>query len=575
MKNTYYDKYPSTKYEGFIACGWNAIRQTLNERFRGNLAVDLYTGIYEQELISELSKEFDAVIDTRTLMKPEDEIIKLTAPYMTDDVLFGYLTSLRLVDFFDETKVEEARRTVGAGKCRVLIIGSGAAFVAGEDIPLVYADMARWEIQQRFRRHEVKGLGIDNREDPVSIQYKRGLFIDWRVLDIYKDKLIERVSYWIDTNDSLLPKMIDGDTFFRGMDKTAHSPFRVVPFFDPAPWGGQWMKRVCGLNPEMANYGWCFDCVPEENSLFLEVNGVRFELPSQDLILTRSREVLGEVVEARFGKDFPIRFDFLDTIGGGNLSLQVHPTTQFIRENMGMPYTQDESYYLLDATEDSVVYLGVRNGVDKEAMMEDLRAAQRGEIIFDADKYVNRIPARKHDHFLIPGGTIHCSGAGSMVLEISATPSIFTFKLWDWQRLGLDGKPRPINVERGSRVIQWNRDTDYVRENLVDRFTDIAEGEGWKEIKTGLHPNEFIETRRTSFSVPVLHRTASGVNVLNLVEGEEVTVESPQGLFEPFVVHYAETFIIPGSIEEYTIRPSGPSEGKECMTIKAFVRNYA
>lgn len=109
--------------------------------------------------------------------------------------------------------------------------GSGAAFVAGEDIPLVYADMARWEIQQRFRRHEVKGLGIDNREDPVSIQYKRGLFIDWRVLDIYEDKLIERVSYWIDTNDSLLPKMIDRDTFFRGMDKTAHSPFRVVPFF--------------------------------------------------------------------------------------------------------------------------------------------------------------------------------------------------------------------------------------------------------------------------------------------------------------------------------------------------------
>jgi len=161
------------------------------------------------------------------------------------------------------------------------------------------------------------------------------------------------------------------------------------------------------------------------------------------------------------------------------------------------------------------------------------------------------------------------------VLEISATPSIFTFKLWDWQRLGLDGKPRPINVERGSRVIQWNRDTDYVRENLVDRFTDIAEGEGWKEIKTGLHPNEFIETRRTVFTVPVTHHTGGGVNVLNLVEGAEVTVESPQGCFKPFVVHYAETFIIPGCIGEYIIRPSGPSEGKECMTIKAFVRNQS
>ena len=205
-------------------------------------------------------------------------------------------------------------------------------------------------------------------------------------------------------------------------------------------------------------------------------------------------------------------------------------------------------------------------------MIEDLRAAQRGETVFDAEKYVNRIPARKHDHYLIPAGTIHCSGAGSMVLEISATPNLFTFKLWDWQRLGLDGKPRPINVERGRQVIQWNRDTDYVLEHLANHFEPVSEGDGWSETKTGLHPNEFIETRRHRFSVPVRHLTEGGVNVLNLVEGDEVVVESPEGKFSPFVVHYAETFIIPASVGEYTIRPCGLSEGKECMTIKAYVR---
>ena len=335
------------------------------------------------------------------------------------------------------------------------------------------------------------------------------------------------------------------------------------------------MKEVCDLDRSVANYGWCFDCVPEENSLLLEVEGVRFELPSQDLILLRSREVLGEIVEARFGKDFPIRFDFLDTIGGGNLSLQVHPTTQFIREQFGMPYTQDERYYLLDAAEDAVVYLGLKKGVDKDAMIEDLRAAQRGEIIFDAEKYVNKLPAKKHDHYLIPAGTIHCSGNGSMVLEISATPNIFTFKLWDWGRLGLDGKPRPINVERGRHVIQWNRDTDYVHAHLANHFEPIAEGEGWNEIRTGLHPNEFIETRRTSFSVPVTFHTEGGVHVLNLVDGEEAVVESPEGRFEPFVVHYAETFIIPACVGDYTVRPCGRSEGKTCMTVRASVRYNA
>lgn len=575
MRRSNYDKFPSTKISGFIKTGWESIREVLNATGKRITAVDLYTGTYEDEVVRELSYGYGLVINTRTLMKSEDEIREMTKPFMTDDVLFGYLTSLRLHDFFDNDKLVSARECVAKEEGKVLVIGSGATHVVPEDAATVYADMARWEIQQRFRRHEVKGLGIDNHEDAVSIQYKRGLFIDWRVLDLYKDKIMKRMDYWLDTNNADMPKLTDRETFLKGLEKTASAPFRVVPFFDPAPWGGQWMKDVCGLDKSVANYGWCFDCVPEENSLLFEINGTRFELPSQDLILAKSHEVLGEVVEARFGKDFPIRFDFLDTIGGGNLSLQVHPTTQFIRENMGMPYTQDESYYLLDATEDAVVYLGVKNGVDKERMIEDLRAAQRGEIVFDAEKYVNKIPARKHDHYLIPGGTIHCSGAGSMVLEISATPNIFTFKLWDWQRLGLDGKPRPINVERGKQVIAWERDTEYVHKHLVNHFETVAEGEGWSETRTGLHPNEFIETRRTEFSVPVTFETDGGVQVLNLVDGEEAVVESPGGNFEPFIVHYAETFIVPESVKKYTIRPYGASEGRKCMVIRAYVRFHA
>ena len=572
MRSPNYDKYPATRTEGALFHGWDAIREALDRERRGPLAVDWYAGVHEAEITEGLLPGFSRIIRMRDLMKPEAEIRRMTDPFMTDDVLFGYVTNLRMPDFFDAEKLAAVRTELETAGEDVLILGAGAALVAPAHAVLAYADMARWEIQQRFRRHEVCGLGVDNREDPVSIQYKRGLFIDWRVLDYYKDTLFARVDWWIDTNAAGDPKMISRETFFRGIDKTARKPFRVVPFFDPAPWGGQWMKDVCDLDREVPNFGWCFDCVPEANSLLLEVEGVKFELPSNDLILLRAREVLGAPVEARFGKDFPIRFDFLDTMGGGNLSLQVHPTTQFIREQFGMPYTQDESYYLLDAQPDAVVYLGLKKGVDRVQMIEDLRAAQRGELVFDAEKYVNKIPAKKHDHYLIPGGTIHCSGAGSMVLEISSTPNIFTFKLWDWGRLGLDGKPRPINVERGRHVIQWERDTDYVKAHLANHFSDVAEGEGWKEIKTGLHPNEFIETRRTSFSVPVTFRTENSVHVLNLVEGEEAVVESPDGRFEPFVVHYAETFIIPASVEEYTVRPCGLSEGKTCMTIRASVR---
>lgn len=574
MRKVNYDKYPSTKISGIILRGWNDIHTLLMECFGSKkvLAVELYAGVHEDEVINELKLLSPTLlINTRDLMKPENEIKEMTGCFMTEDVLFGYVTNLSLKDYFDVDKLDVVRKQVAIGD-RVIVVGSGAAMVAPAEATLVYVDMARWEIQQRFRTHEVKALGVDNREDAVSLQYKRGYFNDWRVLDKYKEGLFDKADFWLDTHIANDPRLIDRETFFKGIEETIKTPFRVVPFFDPAPWGGQWMKEVCGLNPEKENYGWCFDCVPEENSLYFEVNGVRFELPSVDLVLLKSRELLGEPVEARFGKDFPIRFDFLDTVGGGNLSVQVHPTTQFIRENFGMYYTQDESYYLLDAKEGASVYLGLKNGINKDDMINDLREAQKGNIVFDTEKYVNRLPAKKHDHYLIPGGTIHCSGSEALVLEISSTPNLFTFKLWDWQRLGLDGKPRPINVERGKFVIDWKRNTEYVQEHLANHFTDVAEGDGWREERTGLHPNEFIETRRHWFTKSVTHYTNGSVNVLNLVEGEEAVVESPTNTFEPFVVHYAETFIIPASVGKYTITPYGEAIGKECGTIKAYVR---
>lgn len=572
MRRANYDKFPSTKVDGNIWLGWKDIRSELSGRKL--LAVDFYTGVMEEEVIEAFAPiGAELVINTRDLLKPEAEIRRMTERFMTDDVLFGYVTNTQLSDYFQQEKVKLARWQIEQTQGNALVVGTGAAWVVqGMDATVVYADMARWEIQQRFRAHKVKALGVDNHDEAVSLQYKRGYFNDWRVCDKYKNEIFYQIDYWLDTHQSDTPKMIEGATFMEGIERTVRTPFRVVPFFDPAPWGGQWMKEVCDLDRERDNFGWCFDCVPEENSLLLNVSGTLFEIPSVDLVLLKSRDLLGEPVEARFGKDFPIRFDFLDTIGGGNLSLQVHPTTQFIREQFGMYYTQDESYYMVDAEEDAVVYLGLKTGIDRQDMIADLRKAQNSELVFDAEKYVNKIPAKKHDHFLIPGGTVHCSGANSMVLEISSTPNLFTFKLWDWQRLGLDGKPRPINVERGKEVIDWKRDTEYVEKYLRNHVQPIASGDGWEEEKTGLHENEFIETRRHWFTKSVTHHTNNSVNVLNLIEGNEVIVESPVNAFEPFVVHYAETFIVPACVGEYRISPVNMAEGERCATIKAYVR---
>ncbi len=257
-------------------------------------------------------------------------------------------------------------------------------------------------------------------------------------------------------------------------------------------------------------------------------------------------------------------------MGGGNLSLQVHPMTEYIQDTFGMHYTQDESYYLLDTdeNEDTYVYLGVKKGVDKEVMARDLREAETGKIQFPAEKYVNQIPVKKHDHILIPAGTIHCSGKNTMVLEISATPYIFTFKLWDWGRVGLDGIPRPTHVDHGLKNIQWDRDADWIYKEIVHQEQTLEEREGMKLERTGLHNQEFINTFRYTFTEPVIVKMEDSVQMMNLVEGESARIESVDGAFQPFEIHYAETAIVPASLGEYRIVPC---EGK-CMMVIAAIR---
>ncbi len=581
--NPNYDKHPTVKITGHDKdcwSGWKAITEKIQAEIAAKgkrktlVIVETYPGVYDDEIIEALQNGLhpNAFFNAKDAFLNEATIDERTYPDVTDDRIFGFMTRLTIEQFFDTQKLEVMRSRIREAEHVVVVYGTGATLVAESWDLLVYVDMARWEIQMRMRRKQVSNLGVSNHALEFTRMYKRAYFVDWRVADRLKRRLMQQWDFVLDTNIKDHPKMATGEVIRAAFRQTVQQPFRVVPFFDPGPWGGQWMKEVCDLDRAAVNYAWCFDCVPEENSLLLDFGGTTMELPSINLVFYQPIQLLGEKVYSRFGAEFPIRFDFLDTIDGGNLSLQVHPLTEYAREHFGIFYTQDESYYMLDVKEDACVYLGLKEGVQPKAMIAELEAAQAGGPSFDAEKHVERWPVKKHDHILIPAGTVHCSGKNSMVLEISATPYIFTFKLWDWSRLGMDGLPRPINIGHGKDNIVWNRTTEWVRQNLLHRVEKMAEGDGWWEERTGLHETEFIETRRHWFTKKVPHNTGGNLNVLNLIEGREAIVESPTGAFEPFVVHYAETFILPASVGEYTIRPYGESEGSKCGTITAFVR---
>ncbi len=533
------------------------------------MVIECYPGVNQDELLSILGDlPFSTVIHSDDLAFEPEKLDAALEKDLTDDPVFGIMTSKSLADYFYTDKIDSARELIaettdGAS----LVYGVGASLVCDGDICLL-ADITRWEIQLRYRR------AMDNWRTaktglPKLAKYKRGFFAEWRWADRVKEALLDKIDGYIDMTNEGSPVMISGDVYRSSLDNISKRPFRLTPYFDPGVWGGDWMTSRFGFENKNSSYAWGFDGVPEENSISFDFGGRIVQTPAMNLVLYRPDELLGKRVRSRFGKEFPIRFDLLDTIHGQNLSLQVHPLVQYIKEKFNMSYTQDESYYILDTCGDgSCVYLGIRDGASPDEMKAELEAAQRGESMFNAEKFVNKIPVKKHDHILIPAGTVHCSGADTMVLEISATPYIFTFKLWDWGRLDLDGKPRPIHLDHGLANIQWDRRTEWVKSQLVNAVTEIPCETGKAE-RTGLHELEFIDTVRITTNGETTVKSNGSVHVLNLVDGREARITSPTDSFPPFEIHYAETCIVPEAAGDFAI---SSADGSEIKAIIASVR---
>lgn len=570
---SHYDQYPKIHVEGSYEAieGYDSILGCFDQIDENAcVVVECYPGVDDtlyQKLIETLKPT--EVIESTQIFYEEDIMNEKMKLFLTEDRVRGIMYPGQMEDFIDYEKLAYAQEKLRKSSGRKLIYGVGASFITRGDL-LIYADLTRWEIQLRYR-DGMSNFNCSNSDEELLKKYKRGYFVEWRIADKLKRQLFDHIDYYIDINNSDKPIMVSFEVLKEAMKQVYDQPFRLVPYFDSGVWGGQWMQETFDLDPSSDNYAWCFDGVPEENSVQFCFKNSVLQMPAMNLVLYKPKKLLGEKNYARFGAEFPIRFDLLDTMGGQNLSLQVHPTTDYIHSQYGMSYTQDESYYILNAKENAGVYLGLKENIDPKQMISDLKVAKEKNLLFETDKYVNFFPAKKHDHYLIPAGTIHCSSQDCVVLEISATPYIFTYKLYDWGRVGLDGKPRPIHIDDGSKVIDWQRQTKWVEKNLINHFEVIEDNNDYKETKTGLHDLEFIETRVIESEKETVHLTNGEFQMLNLVEGSSIIIKTNNHQFSPFVVHYAETFIIPAGVKEYTISPF--EETKEYKVLQAKVKN--
>jgi mannose-6-phosphate isomerase class I len=495
--------------------------------------------------------------DARHSFAPWDEVERRTsATVLPGDPVFARIFAGDLADLLDGPR-SEPRAQNGT----TIVFGPGSALQPHDR--LWFADMPKSLSLERVRKGLAGNVGQPAGEAGSE---QRLLFVDWPMLDRHKQGLLPRIDHYLDVSDPAIPRSLEGDALRASLRAVAETPFRVRPTFLPGPWGGQWLRGRLRIATDAANLAWSYELITPESGLLLG-DGETVEVGFELLMAAEGERILGQELAERFGTSFPIRFDYLDTLEGGHLSIQCHPSEEYAREVFGLPYTQHETYYVVDTTPGAKVFLGLREDADLEAFRAAAEQADQEGIAFDPERFLQAHPAEQHRLYLIPGGTPHASGAGNLVLEISATPYLYTLRFYDWLRRSLDGELRPVHLTHAFANLDPTRRGESVRRDLIQDPVVKAAGPGFTELRLGELDALFFAVDRLDFEDEVTVETWGRFHVLNLVAGEEVTVETVSG--DSHVLAYAETLVIPASVAGYRlVRRRGPA----CKVVKALVK---
>lgn len=539
-------EWPVVKIDGYVGVDWVTIKTSLQQAFtEKGMAVNW--------------------IQMSEFYKTEEVIEELVQPYLgTSESIWGKNTELSLSDFFvdDLPRLISIDSTVHIN----IIIGVGADLVP-IDAPIVYLDLPKSELLYRMRAKAITNLATSQITDNTRM-YKRFYFVDWVVLNKHKQEIINKIALFADTQWDETVSWAVAEDIFAGMKKMAASLLRPRPWFDPGIWGGQWMKKhFAPLGADEDNLAWSFEIIAPENGLVFQSGGVLLELSFDSLMYREHHAILGKHA-TQFGSYFPIRFDFLDTFDGGNLSIQCHPSLSYIQKNFGETYTQDETYYIMDCKPGAQVYLGFQDDINPDQFRQALEESVKNDQVLQVENYIQQFPSAKHELFLIPSGTVHSSGKNNLVLEISATPYIFTFKMYDWLQKDDRGKNRPINIQHAFNNLDFQRKGSRIAREFISTPQILKQEQDWTLIHLPTHEEHYYDIHRIEFTTEIEVETVGTCHILMLVDGTKIEVETLDGSSGHF--NYAETFIIPAAAQRYRLINR---TNKTAKVIKAFLKS--
>lgn len=204
-------------------------------------------------------------------------------------------------------------------------------------------------------------------------------------------------------------------------------------------WGGSRLKEEYGIayDGDVLAEAWELSCHPDGLSLI--TNGAYAGKTLQQYIDAEGKEVLG--THCRRFRDFPILTKFIDA--KDNLSIQVHPDNRYALKNEGQ-YGKTEMWYVMDAGKDAFLYYGFKQEISKEEFAKRIQEDTLLEVL-------NAVPVHKGDVLFIESGTIHAIGKDILIAEIQQNSNV-TYRVYDYGRVGKDGKKRDLHIEKALAV---------------------------------------------------------------------------------------------------------------------------
>jgi mannose-6-phosphate isomerase class I len=543
-------------------------------------AVDGYISARTKQFSNMVSQHLSAkqvkikVIDFTSLYKASEVLEKELTPYLEENrekdpvLLFGKLFKGKYEDLVDATKLASLRKELedakkGGKVAEVIVVtGCGAALDTLRPLynTILFMDVTPKKAILRGKEGEFANIG-DTVPKPVKALLRRCYYVDFEVAGHLRGELLKngQADFYAASDDPENIKLIPKETLNEILGTLSKYPVRCKPVYIEGVWGGHYITKLRNLPSSMKNCAWVFDLIPLEVSIVLESGETKLEFPFFTFVQKEGKAIMGEETVKKFHGYFPVRFNYDDTFhSSGNMSIQVHSGHDYNIQNYGEYGRQDESYYVVATGHDAKTYVGFNENCDPDEFIALAKKSEKDFTPVDYEKYINYVESKPGVQVMLPAGTIHSSGRNQLILEIgSLTIGSYTYKMYDYLRADLDGKPRPIHTYHGERVLCKERKTNWVNQNIVQAPSELRKGDGWREYVVGDSDMLYFSLRRLEFEKQIQDNTDGVFHVLTLVDGERVKIASDSNPDYFFIQDYLDMVIVPANMGSYTITNLG------------------